>query len=152
MDLAEYFAAASQKVEAMTVGIDQDVFTLYLKCLDRTQLDQLWRQASRRVFDSQTRAYRDEPNPDKLRKLLVDQVIVDWKGLTFGIAARLAKRVPPNGAAPPGTPSADDLVPFNPVNALLLCEKIVNLENEMWRQLMQSVERREAEEAAEKKV
>ena|SRR5439155_26542281 len=152
MDLTEYLKAATPRVDPMVIAFEDDTFTLYLKHLDRTQLDQLWRQATRKVFDEKTRQYRDEPNNEKLRKLVVEQAVTDWQGLTYGMAARIARKVPPNGNLGTFAPAADDPVPFSPASALALVETIVNLENEIWKELMKSVERREAEEAAEKKT
>ena len=98
---------------------------------------------------SPTAGVVDEINPDRLRKALLDRdIVTGWQGLTQGLAARLSRRVASNGAT--GDPEA--AVAFTPANVATLLKSVMGLENEIWRELTKSVERRDSEEAEEKKI
>ena len=145
MRLKDYLATLERDSIRMQLGFDNAEFTLLLKPLDRVEFEEISKRCSTPQLDPITRQMVPKLNEEKLRKAIVDRVLTGWEGLTQGTVAKLSRRVCLNG-------EADDPVEFSAENANDLLTIILGVENEIWRETLRGVERREADETAEKKT
>lgn len=144
MRLRDYLSTLEREPIRMTLGLDGAEFTLLLKPLDRVEFEEITRKTTVSAIDPVTRQPTRKLDEKKLRQAIVDRVLIGWEGLTQGTIATMTRRVSVNG-------DAGKAVEFTTENATDLLEMVLGVENEIWRETLRAVERRDADEALEKK-
>ena len=146
MDLNAYLDSGSPTESEFAISFGSDTITLRLRLPDAQELQKAHKAATTTKKD-RTGQVRSETDPGKLRDYLVEHVIVGWEGLTGAIAAKLARRTPPNGDQ---AHLAQEPVEFTPDNCRALLKRVMGLEAELWLEVLRQDHERQEQEAAEK--
>lgn len=70
---------------------DIDGFEITLKYVGKAELKRMHEACSTKTYDIRSRTHTEKFNPDKFRELIADELIIEWKGLTYG---KLGKLIP----------------------------------------------------------
>lgn len=146
MDLNAYLDSGVPTETEFAIKFGDDVITLKLRLPDAQELQKAHKAATKTTRD-RTGQTKSEVDPAKIRDYLVEHVITGWEGLTGALAARLARRTPPNGdqahlAAAP--------IEYTPDNCRALFKRVMGLEAEIWLEVLRVDHERVEQEAAEK--
>lgn len=146
MNLEEYLAEAAQEEFDFDLLVGGRPVAFRCRRLGRREVQRAYKAATTRKFDKHQGAMVEKLDDRALRRFLVD-CVVGWRGMTYGVAAALAGKQPPNGDR---AALADDPVDFSPANLNAILDEVVGLESQLWADVVRRADEREVEEAREK--